>query len=120
MVVIDSLTDLAISDLVEVKDLVTTIKGMQRAAKRWNGLVYLLLTRGILERRQEQLLMDSTDGCLVFEWRSSPRSSNRQRYMYLEKFTGVLPHLPRDKIARFPTMVSANNGLVVVYMERIS
>jgi len=120
MVVIDSLTDLAISDLVEVKDLVTTVKGMQRAAKRWNGLVYLLLTRGILERRQEALLMDSSDGCLVFEWRSSPRSSTRQRYMYLEKFTGVLPHLPRDKIARFPTMVSANNGLVVVYMERIS
>src|SRR5438552_4034969 len=120
MVVIDSLTDLAISDLVEVKDLVTTIKGMQRAAKPWNGLVYLLLTRGILERRQEQLLMDSTDGCLVFEWRSSPRSSTRQRYMYLEKFTGVLPHLPRDKIARLPTMVSSYNGLVVVYRERIS
>jgi KaiC/GvpD/RAD55 family RecA-like ATPase len=120
MVVIDSLTDLAISDLVEAKDLVTTVKGLQRAAKRWNGLVYLLLTRGILEPRQEQLMIDSTDGCLVFEWRSSPRSSNRQRYMYLEKFTGVLPHLPRDKIARFPTMVSANHGLVVVYMERIS
>lgn len=120
MVVIDSLTDLAISDLVEPKDLVTTVKGLQRAAKRWNGLVYLLLTRGILERRQEQLMMDSADGCLVFEWRSSPRSSNRQRYMYLEKFTGVLPHLPRDRIARFPTMVSANHGLVVVYMERIS
>lgn len=120
IVVIDSLTDLAISDLVEARDLVTTVKGLQRAAKRWNGLVYLLLTRGILERRQEALMMDSTDGCLVFEWRSSPRSSNRQRYMYLEKFTGVLPHLPRDKIARFPTMVSANHGLVVVYMERIS
>lgn len=120
IVVIDSLTDLAISDLVEMKDLVTTMKGLQRAAKRWDGLVYLLLTRGILDRRQEQLLMDSTDGCLVFEWRSSPRSSNRQRYMYLEKFTGVLPHLPRDRIARFPTMVSANHGLVVVYMERIS
>ncbi len=120
IVVIDSLTDLAISDLVEVRDLVTTIKGMQRAAKQWNGLVYLMLTRGILEHRHEQLLMDSTDGCLVFEWRTSSRSSTRQRYMYLEKFTGVLPHLPRDKIARFPTMVSANNGLVVVYMERIS
>ena len=120
MVVIDSITDLAISDLVEVRDLVIAVKGLQRAAKRWNGLVYLMLTRGILEHRHEQLLMDSTDGCLVFEWRSSPRSSTRQRYMYLEKFTGVLPHLPRDKIARFPTMVSANNGLVVVYMERIS
>ncbi len=120
VVIIDSLTDLAISDLVEVRDLVTTIKGLQRAAKQWHGLVYLMLTRGILERRHEQLLEDSTDGCLVFEWRTSPRSSTRQRYMYLEKFTGVLPHLPRDKIARFPTMVSSNHGLVVVYMERIS
>src|SRR5256885_56920 len=120
MVVIDSITDLAVSDIVEIKDLVTTIKGLQRVAKRWNGLVYLMLTRGILERRHESLLMDSTDGCLVFEWRTSARSSTRQRYMYLEKFTGVLPHLPRDKIARFPTMVSSNHGLVVVYMERIS
>jgi KaiC/GvpD/RAD55 family RecA-like ATPase len=120
VVVIDSLTDLAISNLVEPRDLVTLLKGLTRAAKRWDGLVYLLLTRGILEPRQEQLLMDSTDGCLVFEWRSSPRSSTRQRYMYLEKFTGVLPHLPRDRIARFPTMVSATHGLVVVYMERIS
>ncbi len=118
MVVIDSITDLAVSDIVEIKDLVTTIKGLQRVAKRWNGLVYLMLTRGILERRHESLLMDSTDGCLVFEWRTSTRSSTRQRYMYLEKFTGVLPHLPRDKIARFPTMVSSNTGLVVVYMER--
>src|SRR2546428_384852 len=120
MVVIDSITDLAISDIVEIKDLVTTIKGLQRVAKRWNGLVYLMLTRGILERRHESLLMDSTDGCLVFEWRTSTRSSARQRYMYLEKFTGGLPHLPLDKIARFPTMVSSTTGLVVVYMQRIS
>src|SRR5439155_270373 len=80
--------------------------------------------QGLLEHvfpaQRRARVVDRTDGCLVFEWRSSPRSSNRQRYMYLEKFTGVLPHLPRDKIARFPTMVSANNGLVVVYMERIS
>ena len=120
MVVIDSITDLAVSEAVEMRDLVTTVKGLQRAAKKWGGLVYLLLTNGILEPRYEQMLMDSTDGCLVFEWKTSQRSSTRQRYMYLEKFTGVLPHLPRDKIARFPTMISANQGLVVVYMERIS
>jgi len=120
LVIVDSITDLAVSEAVEMRDLVTTVKGLQRASKRYNGLVYLLLTRGILEHRYEQMLMDSTDGCLVFEWKTSQRSSTRQRYMYLEKFTGVLPHLPRDKIARFPTMVSANQGLVVVYMERIS
>ena len=120
MVVIDSITDLAISEAVEMKDVITMVKGLQRAAKKWNGLVYLLLTNGILEPRHEQMIMDSVDGCLKFEWKTSQRSSTRQRYMYLEKFTGVLPHLPRDKIARFPTMISASQGLVVVYMERIS
>jgi len=120
LLIVDSLTDLIVSETVEMKDLVTTVKGLQRAAKRWDGLVYLLLTRGIVEHRHEQMLMDSVDGCLAFEWKGYARSSHRQRYMYVEKFTSVLPHLPREKIARFPTMVTANHGLVVVYMERIS
>ena len=103
-----------------MRDLVTTVKGLQRATKDWGGITYLLLTRGILEKRFEQMVIDSVDGCLTFEWRTYAHSSNRQRYMYIEKFTSVLPHLKRDKIARFPTMVTSNQGLVVVYMERIS
>jgi len=120
MVVVDSLTDLVETEAVEMRDLVTTVKGLQRASKEWDGITYLLLTRGILDKRFEQMVVDSVDGCLTFEWRTYARSSNRQRYMYLEKFTSVLPHLPRDKIARFPTMVTSNQGLVVVYMERIA
>src|SRR5213594_3953002 len=113
-------SDLVETEAVEMRDLVTTVKGLQRASKEWGGITYLLLTRGILDKRFEQMVVDSVDGCLTFEWRTYARSSNRQRYMYLEKFTSVLPHLPRDKIARFPTMVTSNQGLVVVYMERIS
>jgi len=120
LVVIDSLTDLAEAEAVEMRDLVTTVKGLQRATKEWGGITYLLLTRGILEKRFEQMVVDSVDGCLTFEWRSYLNSSKRQRYMYVEKFTSVLPHLARDKIARFPTIVTSNQGLVVVYMERIS
>lgn len=120
LVVVDSLTDLMEAEIVELRDLVTTVKGLQRAAKGWGGLVYLLLTRGILERRHEQRIIDSVDGCLVFEWRTFANSSRRQRSMYVEKFTQVLPHLNRDKIARFPTMITSEHGLVVVYMERIS
>ena len=120
LVVVDSLTDLVEAEAVEMRDLVTTIKGLQRASKDWGGITYLLLTRGILEKRFEQMVIDSVDGCLTFEWRTYTHSSNRQRYMYVEKFTSVLPHLGRDKIARFPTMVTSKQGLVVVYMERIS
>src|SRR2546425_6664500 len=39
IVVIDSITYLAVTAVAEVRDLVTTIKGLQRAAKRWNGLI---------------------------------------------------------------------------------
>ena len=120
LVVIDSLTDLVESEAVEMRDLVTTVKGLQRASKDWGGVTYLLLTRGILEKRYEQMVIDSVDGCLTFEWRSYLNSSKRQRYMYVEKFTSVLPHLNREKIARFPTMVTSAQGLVVVYMERIA
>ena len=118
--VIDSLTDLTATEEVEMRDVVMTVKGLQRVAKDWGGVMYFLLTRGILERRHEQMLMDSVDGCLAFEWKGYARSSSRQRYMYVEKFTSVLPHLPREKIARFPTMVSSAQGLVVVYTERIA
>jgi len=120
MVVIDSLTDLIEIESVQVKDLVATLKGLQRAAKSWDGVVYLLLARGILEKKFEQMIVDSVDGCLVFEWKNYLNSSKRQRYMFVEKFTSLLPHLSRDRISRFPTMVTSNHGLVVVYMERIA
>ena len=120
IVIIDSLTDLIETDVVEIKEIVTTLKGLQRAAKAWDGIVYLLLARGILERKHEQLIMDAVDGCLTFEWKNYLKSSKRQRYMYVEKFISVLPHLTHERIARFPTMVSYNHGLVVVYMERIA
>src|SRR5437867_1490712 len=102
MIVIDSLSDLMDAEVAEARDLVSTVKGLQRAAKRWDGIVYLLLTSDILEPRVERMIVDSVDGCLVFEWSRYLRSSKRQRYLYLEKFTSVLPHLKFDRIARFP------------------
>lgn len=119
MIVIDSLSDLMDSEVAEARDLVSTVKGLQRASKRWDGIVYLLLTRDILEPRVERMIVDSVDGCLVFEWSRYLRSSKRQRYLYLEKFTSVLPHLKMDRLARFPIMITSRQGLTVVYMEHI-
>lgn len=120
VVVIDSITDLVESDDVDIKDLIATVKGLHRASKRWKGIVYLLLTQGIMERRYQQMLMDSVDGVLTFMWKNYFSSSKRQRYMYVEKFMSVLPHLDRERIARFPTMVTSSQGLTIVYMERIA
>jgi KaiC/GvpD/RAD55 family RecA-like ATPase len=119
VVVIDSLTDLVTSKAVDTGDLLNVVRGMQRAVKRWGGIVFLLLTKGIMEPREQQMLVDSVDGVLVFEWSHTDRSSSRQRYMYIEKFMTLLPHVERDRIARFPTMVTERSGLVVIDREVI-
>ena len=66
------------------------------------------------------MIMDSVDGALVFEWSRYANSSKRQRYMYVEKFISILPHLNKERIARFATTVSALSGLVVIDTERIT
>jgi KaiC/GvpD/RAD55 family RecA-like ATPase len=120
MVVVDSLTDLVVSNLVDTRELVSVLKGIQRAAKRWGGVIYLLLTREIVDKAVEQMLVDSVDGVLVFEWNKYFRSSKRQRYIYVEKFMSLLPHLENERTGRFPTMITAHSGLTVVNMEMIA
>mgnify|MGYP005834271961 CR=1 FL=1 len=119
MVVIDSLTDLVVSASIEITDLVAVLRGMQRVAKKWGGVVYLVLTNNILDERKQRMIMDSVDGSLVFEWSRFANSSKRQRYLYVEKFISLLPHLDKERIARFATVVTAQSGLVVIDTERI-
>ena len=120
MIIVDSLTDLVVSKSVSTHDLVGVLRGIQRASKKWNGIIYLLLTKDIMEKMDEQMLIDSVDGVLVFEWNKLYRTTKRQRYMFIEKFMSVLPHIKEDRIARFPTMVSSKSGLIVINMDTIS
>ena len=120
MVVIDSLTDLVVSEAIKLHDLITTLKGLKMAAKNWDGIVYLLLTQGIMDPREQQMLVEGSDGLLVFEWSRYHNSSKRQRFMYVEKFTSILTHMERKRIAKFPIMISARGGLVVSNLEMIS
>ncbi len=119
IVIVDSLTDLLTNNTIEKDKLVTILKGMRRASKKWGGIVYLLLTKGIIEKSLEYLIIDSVDGVIQFEWSKTHRSSQRQRYMIVEKFMSVLPHLKREKIARFTAEVSALDGYTVVNYEKI-
>jgi KaiC/GvpD/RAD55 family RecA-like ATPase len=119
MVVIDNLTDLVLNSNIEINDLVAVLRGMQRIAKKWNGIVYLVLTNDIMDAKKQKMIMDSVDGSLVFEWSRYANSSKRQRYMYVEKFISLLPHLDKERIARFATVVTAQSGLVVIDTERI-
>jgi len=119
LIIIDSITDLVTSTDIDIIDLVSVLRGMQRMAKKWKCVIYLILVHDILEPRKQKMIMDAVDGSLIFEWSKFSHSSKRQRYMYVEKFMSILPHLDKERIARFATVVTSQSGLVVIDTERI-
>jgi len=119
LVIMDSLTDLVVSETVKFEDVVALLKGIQRMAKKWNAVFYLILTDDILDKKRQQMVIDSVDGVLKFEWAKYHHTSKRQRYLYVEKFMSVLPHLDQERIARFATLITSQSGFVVINTERV-
>ncbi len=119
MVIIDSLTDLVVSETVQFQDVIALLKGIQRMSKKWGSVFYLILTDEILDRKRQQMIIDSVDGVFKFEWAKFHHTSKRQRYLYVEKFMSVLPHLDQERIARFATLITSQSGFVVINTERV-
>ena len=114
LIVLDSLTDIAppMTDPVRWHTFIAFLRGLQRAAKRWNTTVYLLLTSGILERSQELEIADCVDATLFFRWEETG-AQRRQRVMHFEKFRGVMPRLEEKDLVKFAVKISAGNGFEV-------
>ncbi len=119
IVIIDSLTSLfhACNRHMSWNDRISFLEELQRRSKKWGGLVFLLLGKGIFESMKEEDIMDVADGALVFEW--FEEGFARQQAMYMKKFRGVMPHIARDFITRFDTMVTNTDGFVVTNVKRI-
>jgi KaiC/GvpD/RAD55 family RecA-like ATPase len=119
LVVVDSLTDLVVSETINFQDVIAILKGIQRMAKKWGSVFYLILTDDILDRKRQQMIIDSVDGVFKFEWAKYHHTSKRQRYLYVEKFMSALPHLDQERIARFATLITSQSGFVVINTERV-
>jgi len=119
LIIVDSLTDLLVRRGIESADLVTLLKGLRRRAKEWDGVVYLLLSKGVAPAAVEQAVIDSVDGVLHFSWVSSSNQSHRQRAMLIDKFMPVLSRLPAEYHGRFVIRVNAASGLVTTQYERV-
>lgn len=119
LIIMDSLTDLVVSETIKFEDVVAFLKGLQRMSKKWGCVIYLILADEVLEKRKQQIIIDSVDGVLRFEWAKFHHTSKRQRYLYVEKFMSVLPHLDQERIARFATLITSQSGFVVINTERV-
>jgi KaiC/GvpD/RAD55 family RecA-like ATPase len=118
LVVIDSITDLvaAVSDEMSWSDIALLMKGIQKAAYDWGGLILLLVQDETLAPTELGHLMDAASGTLQFEWESG--GSKRARTMFVQEFRGVLSRLEAENIIRFETEVH-KGGLDVSGVRKI-
>ncbi|WP_338739827.1 HTR-like protein [Haloplanus salilacus] len=105
LVIVDSVTDLvaAVSDDMTWSDIALVMKGIQKVAYQWGGLILLLAQEETLEATSLGHLMDATSGTLQFEWESG--GSKRARTMFVKEFRGVLSRLEAENIIRFETEI---------------
>lgn len=120
IVIIDSLTVLAQYCLERMgwKDLIMFLRGLQKASKKWDGLVYTILSEGIFEKGKQEEIQECVDGVIVFEW-DKQGISQRQRLMHIKKFRGLLPILDQDNIVNFEIRISSQKGFEVSNIKKI-
>jgi KaiC/GvpD/RAD55 family RecA-like ATPase len=115
LVILDSLTNL-IRFAKGSEDLISFLEGMQRASKKWDGLIYGILTSNIFGEEKEEEIADCADGVLVFDWES--RGPERRQIMYFKKFRGLLPELSKENILKFETAITPN-GFDLINVRRM-
>lgn len=118
VIIVDSLTDLLTANL-HFNDIIAFLKGVQRASKEWNGIIYFLLTKDIVERNKEELIADVVDGVIVFNW-SGLGSTRRRRDVYIKKFRGLMPRMEQEKIAKLEVKITPKTGFEVANVRMIA
>ena len=99
-------------------DFTLFIRGLQRAAKKWGGIIYLSMTAGLLEPRKEEEILACVDGVLEFSWEEAG-PTKRRRILYFKKFRGLLPRIDGTAVVKFEVGISPTAGFEVTRAELI-
>jgi KaiC/GvpD/RAD55 family RecA-like ATPase len=98
-------------------DFTLFIRGLQRAAKNWGGIIYTNIVSNILTPEKEQEIAACVDGVLEFNWEAA--GSSRRRILYFRKFRGLMPRVDSATAMKFEVEVSPKMGFEVTKAEMI-
>ncbi len=105
LVVIDSLTDLVSTagrdQYLDWSDIAFLVKGLQKGARTWNGLILVHINRETITDTEYGQLLDGVAGTLEFSWASG--GSTRARTLVVKQFRGVLSSVADEDIVQFET-----------------
>ena len=120
LVLLDSLTDLTTAKGGEMErgwdDVIMLVRGLKKAAFRWDGLILLLVSEDAITDRQFGALMDAASGTLRFSWETG--GSQRARTMVVREFRGVLSQLEEEDIVQFEVEIH-EGGLDISDVRKI-
>ena len=120
VVVLNTLTDLArlYSDSeTRWYEFMMFLRGLQRVAKKWGGIIYANLDANLLDKRMEEEISACVDGVAAFEWvRAGP--TEQRRTLYIRKFRRMPTPVGRG-ILRFDVEINPSVGLHVITPELI-
>jgi len=120
LVLLDSVTDIVGlvrgSSAYDWSDLTLLLQGLKKASYRWGGLVLMLVNTDTLADEELGILMDASDGALLFEWAAG--GSERARTLVVRQFRGVLSQLEAENIVRFETEIGGS-GLDISDVRKI-
>jgi archaellum biogenesis ATPase FlaH len=103
IVIIDSLSDLiaTLGENLEWSDVAYVVKGLQKAAHEWDGIILLHVNGETLTDERHGQLVDACTGTLEFSWESG--GSTRARTLVVKEFRGVLSQIEDENIVQFET-----------------
>lgn len=91
-IIIYTLTDLAEHfQGTSEHDFASFLQGLRLQAKKWNGIIYAILSEGILSRGMELNIISTADG--VFRFTEQFRATGRQVLVSCQKSRGLPPNL---------------------------
>lgn len=119
IVFLDSITDLyqIAEKRIGRTDLFDLIKGLKKVCIKKDILLLGLLTSGSLKNEKEEELLEQGDGVLTFEWEVTDGAINR--WFYFRKFTGILPILEKEGIAKYSVNIDPEAGFVISKLVRV-
>jgi archaellum biogenesis ATPase FlaH len=107
LVVIDSLTDLVSTagraQTLDWSDIAFLVKGLQKGASKWDGLILVHLNRETVTDTEYGQLVDGVTGTFEFQWASG--GSTRDRTLVVKQFRGVLSQIAAEDIVQFETEI---------------
>jgi len=105
LVIFDSITDLlgALGDDMGWNDIPMLVRGLERAAAQWGGLILVLASEETLTATQLGQLSDAASGTINFSWETG--GSKRARVMVVKQFRGVLSRLEQEDIVQFESEI---------------